>query len=139
MTNEQLVLNAHMNGLIAQLGGVIAANAVLEARSGRKHSPGTLSQKRNGHADWTGMDIIYLEQAARRSSVTDWMASLHDDDPQGKVCRKKAAARFVAESGELVAAIITAETPEEVAKAHKEYADAREALEDVGDSLGLPR
>ena len=139
MTNERLVLNAHMNGLLSELGGIVAANAVIEARSGRTHSAGTLSQKKNGHADWTVMDIIYLQEAARRTPVTDWLVSLNEDDPTAAVCRNAAAARFMIESGELAAAIITAKTPEEVAKAHKEYADARDALDDVGDSLGLSR
>ncbi|MDB6454473.1 hypothetical protein [Falsirhodobacter sp. 20TX0035] len=134
MTDERLTVKAHMNGLMAQLGGPVAVAALMEARLNRPYSAGTLSQKKNGHADWTIMDMIVLQEAAGRAPVTDWLVSL-DDDPQRAITREAAAMRIAVESGELVAALIDASSPEKRAKALKELADVREAIEDAEDAL----
>lgn len=134
MTDQRLILNAHMNGLLAHLGGPVAVAALMEARLCRPYSAGTLSQKKNGHAEWTIMDMIVLQEAAGRAPVTDWLVSL-DDDAEALPCRVTGVAHLAREHGEAINAVLTARTPEEVAKAIKELHDVRDQTDRLIDTM----
>lgn len=129
-----MLISAMMRGLIADVGGYDAVVAYFTQRTGQPCHKGTLSQKKNGTLDWTLMDVIILQEFAQRTPVTDWLVSL-DDDAQSTITREAAAARVAVESGELVAALIGATTPEGRARALKELGDVREAIEDAEDVL----
>lgn len=134
MPDERVTLNAHVCALISKVGGVEAAAAVLEARWGRPYSKGTISQKKNGHLDWTVVDVIGLQEAAGMPSVTGWLVSLDEAD-DAVDCVTTAIADFARESGEAVAAVLSARTPEQRARAVKELNDVNLAADRITDAL----
>lgn len=75
MSDEHIILNEFMRKMVADLGGLDAASMWIALRWGTPISKGTLSRKVNGSLDWTLMDIIALQDAAKVHPVTDWMAS----------------------------------------------------------------
>lgn len=134
MPDHRLIINAHMQGLIAKVGGYDAAIAYLEATNGRPYSKGTLSQKKNLTLDWTIMDMIALQELAGRSPVTEWLVSLAEEsDAAG--CVTTAAAELASESGEAIAAVLNARTPEQRAKAVEELHDVIGSSERLVDAL----
>ena len=135
MADKRLIINAHIGGLIASVGGYDAVCAYFEASTGRPYSKGTLSQKKNGTLDWTIMDMIMLQEMAGRAPVTAWLASLADE-PDAVPCRKVVTAQYAIESGELVSASLAEPTPENRAKVHKEIADVRHWVDQVEDAWG---
>lgn len=133
MTDPRLVLSALMEALIAGTYGCLEAAAeTIHARWGRGCSKGTLSKRGAGQLDWTVLDIVALEDAARRYPVTRWMMRRVTQDAVDRRDVVALAAQVSRESGEAVAAILSAQLSaraDDRAQAVAEISEAIEALQ----------
>lgn len=134
MSTQRHTLNAIMRSLVDQLGGVDASSAIISERWSRPVSKGTISRRLSGEWDWTVCDIIALQEAAQRRPVYDWFESF-DGSAAAKEDAMAAAAFTNVEFGQANAALMTAKTPEDRARAAKEWRDVAEGAERVIDAL----
>ncbi|SEN95131.1 hypothetical protein SAMN04488103_109171 [Gemmobacter aquatilis] len=107
MSDPRPIIHAHVCALIDRLGGVTAANAVLEARWGGGHSAGTLSKKRARQLDWTLPDILALQEAAGDWSLFDWLMGQVPAEARS-VCLVQGVADLSREVGEAQHASLSA-------------------------------
>lgn len=134
MSTERKTLNAFMCSLVDECGGVVGAASCISARWNGSVSPGTISRKKSGDLDWTVCDVIALQEAVGRHSVFDWFETLREDRVV-KADAMAAAARSSVEQGEAMAALLSAKTPSDRARAIKEWRDVVESAEVVVDAL----
>jgi hypothetical protein len=119
MTDLRKVTWASMKSIVGWFGCLDAAAETINGRWGGGVSKGTISRKMSGTLDWTIADVIALEDAVGRYPVTRIMARRLENKPElnaeNLVSQSGAIAK---ESGEAVAAILTAEqSPNTGAKA----------------------
>lgn len=138
MADPRPIWNAHMAKLVAGLGGVDAASAVLEARWGQG-SKGTVSKKMAGQLAWTLDDMWALTEAAQDFSLRDWIG---DSSPRAadRLCLTQGVSDLVREMGEAVPALLALQAAPGDARlrgrAVQEVGDVRAVADRLEDYLG---
>jgi hypothetical protein len=134
MSDQRSVVRVMMNALIeGTFGCYDAAAETINARWGRGASKGTISKKTSGVLDFSIADMIALEDAAGHHPITKWLARRLKPRPSvgADVCLSRQSGLIAKESGEAIAAILSADqssNADERAQAIQEIIEAEAAL-----------
>jgi hypothetical protein len=122
-----------MKSLVQWFGCNDAVAATFNARWGGGASKGTISKKVNGLLDWTVADVIALEDVAGQFPVTRLLARrLEHAIPVPSGCLLRDGSSIAKESGEAIAAILSAEQSSGVAERVQAITEIDEAIEALG-------
>lgn len=124
---ERRMISGFMADLVSEAGGVDAAAALIGARLGREVSKGTISKRLSGQAEWPLTEILALERAVGKPSVSRWLAG---GVPEVAAARDVAAAVGTAmrEHGEAMGAALALLSGGDRAAALRELSEAGVAL-----------
>ena len=132
MSDLRQIVRASMKAVVDWYGCLDAAAETINARWGGSASKGILSRKLSGSLDFTVADVIALEDASERYPVTKLLARrLEGRSGVGAECLVAQSGMIAKESGEAIAAILSAEQSacaNDRAQAVVEVGEAIEAL-----------
>ncbi len=130
MPDLRQVVRSTMSALVDGFGCYDAVAETFNARWGGGASKGTVSKKVSGHLDWTVADVIALEDAMGRFPVTRMLARRLEKRtavaPGSLILDGSSIAK---ESGEAIAAILSAEASESADERAQAVTEIREAIE----------
>ena len=136
MSDLRQIVRASMKAVVDWYGCLDAAAETINARWDGSASKGILSRKLSGSLDFTVADVIALEDASERYPVTKLLARRLEGRLEGRSgvgadCLVAQSGMIAKESGEAIAAILSAEQSacaNDRAQAVVEVGEAIEAL-----------
>jgi len=130
MSDSSRTTRAAMAALVQSFGCFDAVAETISARWGGGCSKGTISKKIAGLLDWTLPDVIALEDAAGRFPVSRLLARRMSGDVVSSVGSLLSDGASIArETGEAVAAILSAQASASAADEAQAIVEIDEAIE----------